>query len=149
MSKEFPGDLKLGERAEKYVLDQLSKEHPTLGKVEGYNPGCDLQDLDGYSVEVKFDRGSEKTGNIVFEYRYKGAPSGISTSKALDWIQIYYSNGWVYSQIRKLNLQAYLKTNIQYFTKTRGGDDKQSSLIIVPVPEFEKSFSSKRIEIDK
>lgn len=127
----------------------MIKEHPTLGKIEGYNPGCDLQDLDGYSVEVKFDRESEKTGNIAFEYMYKGKPSGISTSRATDWVQVYFSKGLVYSQISKLRLQAYLKANIKYLKRVIGGDDNQSYLILVPIPTFEKSFSSKRLDIEK
>ena len=145
MSKNFPEDLKLGEEIEQYILKELSKEHPTLGKVQGYNTVCDLQDLDGYSVEIKFDRGSEKTGNIAFEYRYKRLPSGISRSSAIDWVQVYFSKGWVYSQVRTTSLRVYLKSNIKYFKRIKGGDDNQSELIIVPIPIFEESFCSKRI----
>jgi len=108
-----------------------------------------LIDDDGYTAEVKFDIRGKQTGNIAFEYSYKGIPSGISTSNALDWIQIYYSNGWVYSQIRTFNLKIFLKSNIKSFKIVNGGDDNKSHLILVPVATFQEFFCSKRIENTK
>jgi len=146
---DFKKDLEEGEKAERYIVKQLLREYPTLKKVEGYNPGYDLIDEMGYTVEVKFDIGSKTTGNIAFEYSYKGNPSGISTSSALDWVQIYFSNGWVYSQMRTYNLKIFLKSNIKSFKIVNGGDDNKSHLILVPVSTFQEFFCSKRIEDTK
>lgn len=149
MRGNFKEDLLTGEKAELYILEQLKDTYPTIRKQYGYNKGFDLIDDNGYTAEVKYDRESIDTHNIAFEYKYKGEPSGISTSKAIDWIQIYYSDKWVYSQIRKINLQSFLKSNIQYFKRVKGGDDMQSCLILVPTSEFEKSFVSTPILLNK
>lgn len=144
---DFQEDLTQGEKAELYVVEQLKLEYPSLRKEYGYNKAYDLIDDDGYTVEVKYDRESIKTGNIAFEYKYNGRPSGISTSTALDWVQIYFYKYWVFSQIRTKNLKMFLKLNSKYFKKTMGGDNNKSHILLVPVSYFDETFCSRRIAI--
>lgn len=138
-SNSFDTDLKIGERAERFLLEKLREEFPTLKKIEGYNPEYDLIDDNGYSFEVKLDMRSKTSGNVGIEYRHNGQPSAISTSKAMEWVIIYYFNTWRYTRIKTTLLRAFIKNNWEYFAKFSGKGDK-SSLVLIPTKEFEDYF---------
>lgn len=141
----FEKDLAIGEKAELFIAGLLSKECPTIGKIQGYNIYKDLFDKSGYSAEVKFDRESKKTGNVAIEYRYKGKPSGISTSKAYEWIIIYFNHEWIYSRIERVRLMAFVKANFEHLKKVKGGDNNQSSLVLIGTPLFSETFGENKL----
>ena len=139
--QNFYKDLEIGELVEQKVIDLLKKDYPTIKALKEYNSGFDLVDDNGYTVEVKFDRLSEKTPNTAFEYLYKSSPSGISTSKALDWAQIlYFNNNWIISIINTDQLRMFLKNNWEHLEKINGGDNNDSRLILINKTDFLDNF---------
>ena len=136
----FNEDLQLGEKAERYVIEQLKEEFPTLKKMEGYNPDYDLIDESGYTFEVKLDIRSKETSNIGIEYEHGGELTAISKSKAIEWIVIYYSDHWKYIRETTINLRSFIKNNWTFFRKIKGVGDK-SSLVLIPVDILERCFS--------
>jgi hypothetical protein len=143
----FKRDLQLGEKAEEYLVDKLKKEFPTLKQLKKNFSEYDLMDDNGYTIEVKFDRKSKSTGNTAIECEYKGNPSGINCTKAMEWIQIYYlNNQWVYSRIKTYDLRAFVKSNGDYLTTIDGGDNKLSKMILIPVEDFADTFNYESLQ---
>jgi len=141
----FEEDLEKGERAERFVVEQLKKEMPTLKKVEGYNPDYDLIDDRGFTIEVKLDRKSQETKNVGVEFKHRGEPTAISTSKAMEWIIIYYNNGWRYVRVATEQLRGFLRNNWKYLSKIKGKGDK-SSLVLISIDDLEKHFTYEVID---
>ena len=118
---------------------------------KGYNPDFDIDLAFGESyedslaailqqgkVEVKTERDIWKTtGNIVFEIKFKGKPSGLSKTKADYWAQILTYKNEIKSilifpvPVLKLQLKNLLSKNKAEIIK--GGDNNESELIIVPL----------------
>lgn len=116
---------------------------------KGYNPDFDLDLKFGESyedslanilqkgkVEVKTERDIWKTtGNIVFEIRCKGKPSGISKTKADYWAQILTYKGDIKSilmfpvDILKMQLKNLVSKGKAEIIK--GGDNNDSEMIVV------------------
>ena len=89
----FQSDLAYGEQGELFVLKKLHYKYPKAYKVEGYCKEWDLFVPEkNIGVEVKSDRATHKTGNVVIENKYGGAPSGIETTKATWWAYITKDN---------------------------------------------------------
>ena len=115
-NKDFKYDLEFGEIRERRVAAIIGN-----GK-----------------VEVKTERGQwAATGNIAIEYRYRGNPSGLTTSKAEFWWYMLEKDGrHIYSivfptdelkaKIRALDAQGKIR-------RTKGGDDNQSDLLLGPI----------------
>ena len=89
----FKSDLAFGEEGELLVLKKLRYKYPKAYKVRGYCKEWDIfipeKDI---GVEVKSDRASYKTGNVVIENKYGDRPSGIETTKAAWWVYITKCN---------------------------------------------------------
>jgi len=89
----FQTDLNFGEQGELFVLEKLHYKYPKAYKVQGYYKEWDLfipeKDV---GIEVKSDRATHKTGNVVIENKYGDAPSGIETTKAAWWAYITKDN---------------------------------------------------------
>ena len=118
---------------------------------KGYNPDFDIDLSFGEKyedslaailqlgkVEVKTERDIWKTtGNIVFEIRCKGKPSGISKTKADYWAQILTYEDEIKSVL--LFPVPVLKKQLKYLISKKsakiikGGDDNESELIVVPL----------------
>ena len=149
MGQTFLTDLETGHKAEDWVLEELKGEFPTLHKTEGLNSHADLIDDNGYSIEVKYDKRSSDTGNVAIEYNHGETPSGISTSKAMEWIVIYYlkGTGWVYARAKTSELRAFVKNNKEYF-ETYDGTGDRGDLILVPAHLFADAFNYYKI-LDK
>jgi hypothetical protein len=85
----FNQDLEFGESNERMVLKKVQVKYPKAYKVEGYCKEWDIYIPEkGIGIEVKSDRVSHKTGNVVIEDSYGGKPSGIETTKAAWWVYI-------------------------------------------------------------
>lgn len=61
---------------------------------------------EGATIEVKTDFRCQDTGNIYFEYKCKGKPSGLATTKA-DWFVI--AVGTVMTVLSTAELRNYLR----------------------------------------
>jgi len=89
------------------------------------------------TFEVKSDSGMYKrTGNIAFETEYKGKPSGVMASLA-DYI-VYHLDEF-YS-IKTKDLRYWIYSNEDLKKVVHGGDNKDSTLVLIPIEEFYSLF---------
>lgn len=138
---DFKKDLSIGEIAQNFINKQLEREFGKMKVSRGLFGDYDLTSDSGYTVEVKFDRKSKSTDNVAIEYRYRGKPSGISTTKAIEWIHIFYLNGWVYCRIRREDLRNFIKTNIKSISRIKGGDNNMSDILLINKEDFTNRFN--------
>ena len=92
-------------------------------------------------IEIKTERDIwEKTGNIAIEIRYKGKPSGISSTESSVWIHLLSINGVIKGgfifkvdqlkdKIKKLHNDGNLKM-------VMGVDDNLSQMALLPIKEL-------------
>ena len=116
-AKGFDLDLKFGKLGEEFVRDMQ---------------------LGNKKIEVKTERDIWKTtGNIAIELRYKGSPSGLSTTESSVWIHLLSYNGVIEGgfmfkvdllreKIKKLHKEGNLKM-------VMGGDDNMSQMALLPI----------------
>ena len=104
----------------------------------------DMFESDG-RIEIKTERDTwMRTGNIAFEIKYKGYPSGISKTKATWWIQaLNYNNQNIMMltfkiSVLKVILKRMVKDKIAEIKK--GGDDNNSTLILVPIYKLMREY---------
>ena len=121
----FDADLKFGESFEDEIIN--------------------LFEGDG-SVEVKADDGIwKRTGNIVVEIRYKGKPSGISTTDAKWWINCLIDNNVMVGALmfKTSTLKRIIKNMVKSKTAQiiKGGDDNNSGLVKMPISELWKHYT--------
>ena len=143
----FQNDLNFGEQGELFVLEKLHYKYPKAYKVKGYYKEWDLfipeKDV---GIEVKSDRATHKTGNVVIENKYGGEPSGIETTKAAWWAYITKDNlYWITPDkikecIKDNNLEAREFPPVE-------GDFKKKSLYLIKETLFKKyAKRSERID---
>ena len=118
--KGFDLDLKFGKLGEDFVKD--------------------IQDGNN-KIEVKTERDIWKhTGNIAIEIRYKGYPSGISSTESNLWVHLLSYKGVIEGgfmfkvdilreKIKKLHKEGTLKM-------VMGGDDNMSQMALLPIKEL-------------
>ena len=81
--KNFKESLSIGHSAEDAVCAKINKKYPKAHVMEGYCKGYDIYVPEtGKKVEVKQDKKSNYTGNIVVEIEFNGKPSALSTTEA-------------------------------------------------------------------
>ena len=119
-AKGFDLDLRFGKLGEDFVKD--------------------IQDGNN-KIEVKTERDIWKTtGNIAIEMRYKGSPSGISTTESSLWVHLLsykgvIEGGFMFNvdllkeKIKKLHKEGDLKM-------VMGGDDNMSQMALLPIKEL-------------
>jgi hypothetical protein len=138
----FKEDLELGVRAQDFIIKQLSPQLRGLNAVEGYFKEYDLISDDGYTIEVKYDRLSKDTNNIGIEYECNHKPSGIASTKAIEWVHIFhYNKQVVYSRIKAQDLRAYIDSNRSYLPTARGGDGGRAELYLINKDDFVTRFT--------
>ena len=92
-------------------------------------------------IEVKTERDIWKTtGNIAIELRYRGNPSGLSTTESSVWVHLLSHNGVIEGGFMfKVDL---LKEKIKKLHKSgdikmvMGGDDNLSQMVLLPINEL-------------
>jgi hypothetical protein len=83
---------------------------------------------------------------VGFEYECGNHPSGLASTKAIEWIHIYYlTDKWVYVRIRTNNLKSFIKDNWNELKKVKGGDRNSSKLILIDSEDFANNFPYKEI----
>ena len=147
MNKEirpWRGDLKWGERWERVI--GLYLFFNGISEVEYNNDyQFDIKGFKGHtpiSFEIKSDRYSN-TGNMALEIMDTGIPSGISISKANVFIYNYtnLSDDYVFLFfIPLVELKAILKENESTLRIIKGGDNKEASIILLPMAKYKKFF---------
>ena len=119
-SKGFDLDLKFGKLGEEFVRDMQ---------------------VGNKKIEVKTERDIWKTtGNIAIELRYRGNPSGLSTTESSVWVHLLSYNGVIEGGFMfKVDL---LKEKIKKLHKSgdlkivMGGDDNMSQMALLPIKEL-------------
>ncbi len=121
--KKFDLDLEFGQMGEKFVED--------------------LQN-GNTMIEVKTERDIWKTtGNLAVEIRYKGRPSGISTTGSNVWIHLLSDNnkivgGYIFSvdYLKQLIIDLKKQGKLKL---VMGGDFNQSQMALIPRKELFKT----------
>jgi len=122
----FHQDLEYGNAAEEFAISLY--EYDEVGRA----PKCVFKDWDFWLrsgdtkvfYEVKKDKMTKRTGNVAIEFECSGKPSGISTTKADNYL--YFIEGEnVYYEIPVDYIKQVIAEN-KYKRKVRGGDDYRS-----------------------
>jgi hypothetical protein len=113
--KNFDIDVEYGRQGENYLLDILETKR----------------------IEVKTDRIAHITGNVAVEYRYKGRPSGISTTEADYWAFLLYDMTTII-MVPTDKLKAIAREKYKQDQITLGGDENASEMILIPINELTK-----------
>ena len=96
-SKNFKNDLAIGHNSEDAVCAKIKKKYPRAHVMEGCCKGYDIYVPETKKkVEVKQDKKSNFTGNIVVEIEFDGKPSALSTTEADYWV---FDDGEIYMWI--------------------------------------------------
>ena len=108
-------------QAEKLVLSHIQSKYPQAHKTELKTKDWDIFVPELWiTIEVKYDKKSEKTGNFLIETFYNWKPSGILTTKS-DWWAIV--DKWIHyfptSYLRNVIKSKKLK-QIEF----KGGDNE-------------------------
>ena len=125
----FDIDLDFGKVKEQEVVDYFESDGRIEVKTERYRV-----------TSVKSNKEWKETGNIAIEYKYKGKPSGISTTNAKTWIHLLSDEDEVVggfiikTKILKIRLKEMLKNGTARTIK--GGDNNNSEMILVPIKEI-------------
>lgn len=138
----FQTDLAFGEQGELFVLKKLHYKYPKAYKVEGYCKEWDLFVPEKeIGIEVKSDRATHKTGNVVIENKYGGKPSGIETTKATWWAYITKDNlYWITPNKIK---ECIKDNNLQSLDcAPLNGDTKRKNLYLIKETLFKQYTTS-------
>jgi len=130
MNDVFQSDLKVGKIYENIVLEKIQEKYPKAYIQKGYCKDWDIYipELE-MGVEVKFDKKSMHTGNIVIEIEFDSKPSALSTTKAVWWV-IY--DGLQYNWFTVKNIKKCIKENNLTYTNFVGrGDTKQKKAYLI------------------
>ena len=119
-AKGFDLDLEFGKLGEEFVRDMQ---------------------VGNKKIEVKTERDIWKTtGNIAIELRYRGNPSGLSTTESSVWVHLLSYKGVIEggfmfkvdqlkAKIKRLHKSGGLKM-------VMGGDDNMSQMALLPITEL-------------
>ena len=127
-SKNFKDSLAIGHKSEDAVCAKIKKKYPRAHVMEGYCKAYDIYVPETKKkVEVKQDKKSNFTGNIVVEIEFDGKPSALSTTESDYWVfddgEIYM---WITPEIlRQIVLPMYA------VTFTGNGDNKSKRAYLV------------------
>ena len=106
-SKNFKDSLAIGRDSEEGVLGKIQKKYPKAHLIEGYCKECDIYVPEtDKKVEVKQDKKSNFTGNIVVEIEFDGKPSALSTTESDYWV---FDDGEIYIWITPDILRQVIK----------------------------------------
>lgn len=138
----FKEDLKIGNEYEKKLINIV--EFETYKIMNGRFSFYDIEITKNNTIikyEVKADRYTHKTNNIVIEYEYKNKPSGINISQSdyYAYFVINPNNDDDLYIIPTNDIKEYIKNN-KYKKIIYGGDNKVSKMYI-----FDKNIFSKYI----
>jgi hypothetical protein len=126
----FYKDLIRGEAIEQKILNKIKLKYPNAYKVEGYFKDYDLFVPEiSKSIEVKYDKKSKLTGNIVVEVEFNNKPSALSTTKADYWV---WWDGYKFTWFNTYNIKKCIKeTNQKLHTFIGNGDTKSKKAYLI------------------
>jgi len=133
----FKSDLKLGEEyQQKYLslIDYDSYEMAT-GNFKAYDIKI-TQHPHTKTCEVKADRMTARTGNVVIEFECSGKPSGITSTEADYWVYFIVGTN-EYIKIDTPVLRQLIADN-KWTRKVKGGDGWRSNMYLFPKETFQE-----------
>lgn len=134
----FARDLAIGIRAELEVLRDLQEKYPEARRYEGYHAEYDIEVPGEFTVEVKFDPASKRTGNIVVEY-YHRKVSGLHRSTADWWV---FDTGEKRIWLTKSAVHDCIFSRGHQPVKIQGPGDRFSKWVfLIPVSDLEAHSS--------
>ena len=93
-SKNFKESLSIGHSSEDAVCAKIKKKYPRAHVKKGYCKEYDIYVPEtDKKIEVKQDKKSNFTGNIVVEIEFDGKPSALSTTESDYWV---FDDGEIY-----------------------------------------------------
>jgi hypothetical protein len=131
----FINDLKLGNKAESFVIDILKggiiQASPNLNKKQF--PFYDLLIEYGgqeWKAEVKYDLYAHKSGNVAIEYYNpkSNKPSGLSITKSDFWIHVLTNPDKAFI-VKTDNLKTFISRHKPFKIIEVGGDGNASLLL--------------------
>jgi hypothetical protein len=133
----FGSDFALGKEWENKLLDYI--QYDTVSFAPPRCKGWDVETTcENHTVkwEVKSDRMACRTGNVAIEFRYKGNPSGITSTEA-DYYA-YFILRPAEDPTLYLIPTENLKTMIESptYRRIRGGDGFKSEMILIPLDDL-------------
>ncbi len=106
-SKNFKESLIVGKNSEDAVCEKIKKKYPKAHVKKGYCKGYDIFVPEtNTKIEVKQDKKSNYTGNIVVEIEFNSKPSALSTTEADYWV---FDDGEIYIWITPNALRQIIK----------------------------------------
>ena len=126
----FYEDLKVGLADELIVLKAIQQKYPKAYKVNGYFKDYDIfiPELN-YGIEVKCDKKSLYTGNIVIEVEFNGKPSALSTTTAKYWV-INDGNMYVWLLVSKIK-ECIKENRLKTVEFIGNGDEKPKKAYLI------------------
>jgi len=130
MISTFERDLKVGKKYEDEVLKLIKNKYPKSYIVDGYYKEWDIYipELE-IGIEVKSDKKSLDTGNIVIEIEFNNKPSALSTSKAAWWV-IYDGENYNWFTIKNIK-KCIKENNLKYCSFIGKGDTKEKKAYLI------------------
>ena len=130
MNDVFESDLEVGKIYENIILEQIQKKYPKSYIEKGYCKDWDIYIPElQMGIEVKSDKKSMHTGNIVIEIEFNNRPSALTTTKANWWV-IY--DGIEYNWFMVNNIKKCITENNLKYKKFIGrGDTKEKKAYLI------------------
>ena len=127
-SKNFKDSLVIGHSSEDAVCAKINKKYPKAYVKQGYCKGYDIYVPEtDKKIEVKQDKKSNFTGNIVVEIEFDGKPSALSTTESDYWV---FDDGEIYMWITPETLRQIVLP-MHAVTFTGNGDNKSKRAYLV------------------
>ena len=133
----FKRDLDQGKKVEDIVLAKIHEKYPLATKLEGKVKPYDIYipELNIY-VEVKSDKKSQRTGNIVIEVEMYDKPSGLNSTRSDVWV-IYTGIEFIY--ITPMRIWECVSRNMLAPAKFIGkGDDQFKKAYLVKIDQLKE-----------
>jgi len=135
MIETFHRDLKGGKEIELKHLKSIQKYYPDAYMIEGY---CKEWDIfipsKNFGIEIKSDKMSQKTGNIVVEIEFNGKLSALSTTKSKYW---FFDTGLKTIIIEVEKLRNLVK-KFKPAKFTARGDVREKKAYLIPQKSIEE-----------
>ena len=126
--KNFKNSLVIGHSSEDAVCAKINKKYPKAYVIKEYCKEYDIYVPEtDVKIEVKQDKKSNFTGNIVVEIEFDGKPSALSTTTADYWV---FDDGEIYIWITPETLRQVVLP-LYAVTFTGKGDNKSKRAYLV------------------
>jgi len=137
----FQTDLQVGKDVEKTVLEMIQNKYPKAFMIDGkFSPYDIFIPEISKSIEVKSDRKSQHTGNLVIEVFMYGKPSALMATLADCWVIF---TGEVFIWITPLQLKNMIVQNGLSLRTITGKGDIEPKKAYLPTVEMVMQYAER------